>query len=48
MELHFMGLDMAYMCILLDVGVRVAPMLRPVTRAVTQARLAYGIFTTER
>lgn len=48
MELHFIGLDMAYMCIRLDVRVRVAPMLRLVTRAVTQARLAYGIFTMER
>lgn len=48
MELHFIVLDMAYMCILLDVGVRVAPTLRLVTRAVTQARLAYGIFTMER
>lgn len=42
MELDFIGLDMAYISFL--VGVWVGPIGRLVTRAVTQAHLAYGIF----
>lgn len=44
MELSFIGLDMAYISFLVGVWECVGPPARLVTRAVTQAHLAYGIF----